>query len=139
MDFISNKRALEYIRSLKPMQKKSFSDMYKKANPLAIDLMTKMLAFNPKKRISVDEALRHPYLKDLHNPASETECDRPFDFEFENVEMSKEVLQEFVWDEIYRFGPFLKGVKGKGRGSYAGQAGVKKAVEGGASASSEKK
>lgn len=139
MDFISNKRALEYIRSLKPMQKKSFSDMYKKANPLAIDLMTKMLAFNPKKRISVDEALRHPYLKDLHNPASETECDRPFDFEFENVEMTKEVLQEFVWDEIYSFRPFLKGVKGKGRGSYAGQAGVKKAAEGGASASSEKK
>jgi serine/threonine protein kinase len=53
------------------------------ANPLALDLLDKMLVFNPHKRISVDEALAHPYLKTLHNVKSESECKRMFDFEFE--------------------------------------------------------
>lgn len=33
----------------------------------ALDLLRKMLVFNPHNRITVEEALRHPYLKDFHN------------------------------------------------------------------------
>lgn len=42
--------------------------MYPKANPLAIDLLDKCLTFNPKKRITVEEALAHPYLEPYHDP-----------------------------------------------------------------------
>ncbi|CAN0310850.1 unnamed protein product, partial [Discosporangium mesarthrocarpum] len=34
---------------------------------LALDLLSKMLVFNPAKRITVGEALEHPYLRDLHS------------------------------------------------------------------------
>jgi mitogen-activated protein kinase 1/3 len=30
-----------------------------------------MLIFDPKKRITIDEALKHPYLKELHYPDDE--------------------------------------------------------------------
>ena len=33
----------------------------------ALDLLKRMLVFNPKNRISVEEALQHPYMKDFHN------------------------------------------------------------------------
>lgn len=33
----------------------------------ALDLIRRMLVFNPKNRLSVEEALNHPYLKDFHN------------------------------------------------------------------------
>ena len=33
---------------------------------IALDLLKKLLIFDPTKRITVDEALRHPYLKALH-------------------------------------------------------------------------
>ena len=35
----------------------------KKGSPLAIDLLKKMLAFDPSKRSSVQEALDHPYFE----------------------------------------------------------------------------
>src|SRR5688500_2128249 len=46
MKFISNEKALEYIKSLKKKPKIPFSKIYKDANPLALDLMEKMLTFN---------------------------------------------------------------------------------------------
>ena len=59
-------------------------------NPLAVDLIKKMLTFDPKKRITVDEALKHEYLNKLHveddEPASETVS--AFDFDFELYELT---------------------------------------------------
>jgi hypothetical protein len=34
----------------------------------AIDLMKKLLMFNPSKRLTVDEALQHPYLAQFYDP-----------------------------------------------------------------------
>ncbi len=65
--------------------------------PQALDLMEKMLKFNPRKRITVDEALAHPYFTALHNPETEPACPEPFDFSFEQVRVLSRrfaVLQE---------------------------------------------
>ena len=45
------------------------------ACPPAIDLMEKMLQFDPSKRIDVEEALKHPYLLTLHDPTDEVTCE----------------------------------------------------------------
>jgi serine/threonine protein kinase len=34
--------------------------LFPQANPLALDLLGKLLAFDPSKRISCEEALEHP-------------------------------------------------------------------------------
>lgn len=36
-----------------------------------MDLLDKMLTFNPNKRITVEEALAHPYLEQYYDPADE--------------------------------------------------------------------
>jgi serine/threonine protein kinase len=71
LSWISNSKALQYIRSLRKKERVPFQKIYPNASPLAIDLLTKLLEFNPHKRISVDEALAHPYLQSLHNPEEE--------------------------------------------------------------------
>lgn len=42
--------------------KRPFDDMMPDAPKEGVDLMKKLLHFNPDKRISVDEALRHPFV-----------------------------------------------------------------------------
>ena len=44
-----------------------FTEMFPSANPLALDLLEKMLAFNPSNRITVEEALKHPYMEPVSN------------------------------------------------------------------------
>lgn len=52
-------------------------------SPIAIDLLSKMLAFHPDDRCTVEQALAHPYLKDFHGQMSEPVARTAFDFEFE--------------------------------------------------------
>ena len=37
--------------------------------------MLKLLQFNPKKRLTAEEALEHPYVADFHNIEEEVVCD----------------------------------------------------------------
>jgi mitogen-activated protein kinase 1/3 len=38
---------------------------------IALDLLDKMLTFNPHKRINVEMALAHPYLEQYYDPSDE--------------------------------------------------------------------
>jgi len=50
---------------------KSFQDLCPKASEDAIDLMVKLMKFNPNERISAEEALNHRYVASFHNPKDE--------------------------------------------------------------------
>ena len=62
------------------MQRVNFRAMYPDASPKSIDLMERMLQFDPRKRITVEEALQHPYLAQLHDPASEPSAPSEFSY-----------------------------------------------------------
>lgn len=66
--FVLTNKALNYLDTFKLTQeKKDFAHMFAVAPPEAIDLLAKMLAFNPYFRMSVDEALSHPFFADVRN------------------------------------------------------------------------
>ncbi|KAJ4299429.1 Serine/threonine kinase mps1 [Kalmusia sp. IMI 367209] len=95
---IGSPRAQDYVRNLPYMQKVSFQSLFRQANPDALDLLDRMLAFDPSSRISVEEALEHRYLHIWHDASDEPNCPTTFDFHFEVVEdigeMKKMILQE---------------------------------------------
>jgi serine/threonine protein kinase len=68
----------------------------------AIDLVKKMLIFDPRKRITVKEALNHPYLTNLHCEEDEPESEplSPFDFDFEIYDIKKEDYKDLIYEEI---------------------------------------
>ena len=61
-----------------------------------------MLIFDPRKRISVNEALAHPYLANLHCEEDEPESESlsAFDFDFEIYDIKKEDYKNLIFEEI---------------------------------------
>lgn len=77
-----------------------FEHLYPEATPLALDMLRRLLSFDPEQRITCDEALEHPYLAVWHDPNDEPVCANKFDFSFEQVDdidgMKKLILQEVI-------------------------------------------
>ncbi len=48
--------------------------------------LVQMMEFDPRKRINVIDALKHPWLAQLHDPAAEPSAPSTFEFEFEEAE-----------------------------------------------------
>lgn len=71
LNCIHNVKARTYLQSLPIKPKVPFSRLYPDADPRALDLLDRMLTFNPNNRITVDEALAHPYFSQYYDPADE--------------------------------------------------------------------
>ena len=54
---------------------------------LAIDLLERMLVFDPKKRITATDALAHPYLAPYHDPTDEPVAEEKFDWSFNDADL----------------------------------------------------
>ena len=57
LSYITNEGALKYIRSLPRRTKQNYQNIFQQANPKGLDLLQKMLTFNPNSRYTVEECL----------------------------------------------------------------------------------
>ncbi|MDR3547332.1 MAG: protein kinase [Candidatus Pacebacteria bacterium] len=88
VSFVEDKTAQEYIKGFASVfgvyPKVNLKDAFKAADPLAIDLLERLLTFNPYYRITVQEALKHRYFEDIRNKAIETEFMEPVHLQTED-------------------------------------------------------
>ncbi|XP_055655852.1 mitogen-activated protein kinase 15 isoform X1 [Falco peregrinus] len=64
------------INCMSSRQRVTFEEILPSSTPLpALDLLKKLLVFNPDKRLTAEEALQHPYVKRFHCPAREPSLD----------------------------------------------------------------
>ncbi|KAG0347673.1 Mitogen-activated protein kinase [Gamsiella multidivaricata] len=79
-----------------------FQQLYPRASPLAIDLLQKLLNFDPAARITVEQALAHPYLAAYHEEDDEPVHDKVFDFSFEVIDRIEE-MKRLIAQEVMSF------------------------------------
>jgi mitogen-activated protein kinase 6 len=104
LDFV-NENARRYIRQLPRHASQSLSEKFPHVHPSAIDLVEKMLTFDPRQRITVEGALAHPYLASLHDISDEPVCTAPFSFDFEQHALSEEQMKDLIQQEALAFNP----------------------------------
>lgn len=100
---ITSDRVRSYVQNLPSRAAVPLSKLYPQAEQEALDLLAAMLHFDPHDRISVTQALEHPYLAKYHDPDDEPTCVPAFDFEFDKLSMSKEQIKEAILIEIQDF------------------------------------
>lgn len=74
IDAIQSNLAATMLDSLPPTRTRNFHDFFPSASDDALDLIRRTLQFNPLKRLTVEQALRHPYVAQFHNADDEPSC-----------------------------------------------------------------
>jgi mitogen-activated protein kinase 15 len=66
--------ATKIFATIPPIKKTSLESLFSTASEDAIDLMNRLLKFNPADRLTVEEALEHSYVAQFHNIDNEPIC-----------------------------------------------------------------
>ncbi|CAH9099538.1 unnamed protein product [Cuscuta europaea] len=104
---IRNEKARRYLSSMRRKRPIPFCQKFPNADPLALRLLEKMLAFDPKDRPNAEEALADPYFRNLARVEREPSAQpvTKMEFEFERRRITKEDVRELIYREILEYHP----------------------------------
>lgn len=108
--FVTDGKANDYLNAFPKKEKVDLSTVYPGAGEEAIDLLHKILVFNPYFRISIDECLDHPFFKKVRKIDREAISDHPIKFDWEKEHLDRKKLREHFLEEIsyFKTKPFSK-------------------------------
>ncbi|XP_010102161.2 mitogen-activated protein kinase 20 [Morus notabilis] len=106
---VRNDKARRYLTTMRKKQPVPFAQKFPNADPLAVRLLERLLAFDPKDRPTAEEALADPYFKGLAKVEREPSCQpiTKMEFEFERRRVTKEDIRELIFREILEYHPQL--------------------------------
>lgn len=67
---------------------------------LAINLLEKMLVFDPRTRIDATDALAHEYVSPYHDPTDEPVAAEKFDWSFNDADLPVDTWKVMMYSEI---------------------------------------
>ncbi|KAL6343407.1 hypothetical protein AAG906_024772 [Vitis piasezkii] len=104
---VRNEKARRYLSSMRKKKPIPLSQKFPNADPLALRLLERMLAFEPKDRPSAEEALADPYFKGLAKVEREPSAQpvTKLEFEFERRRITKEDVRDLIYREILEYHP----------------------------------
>lgn len=97
--------AVTMLETISTTKTRSLKSMFPKCDPIELDLLSKLLKFNPNKRITVEEALEHPYVAEFHDQYKETEivCEKPIKIPIDdNVKYTVKEYRQKLYDDILK-------------------------------------
>ncbi|CEJ55653.1 hypothetical protein PMG11_01901 [Penicillium brasilianum] len=108
---ITSENTLKFIRSLPKRSRRSLATIIPTACRTAINLLDKLLQFDPEKRCSAAAALESEYLAPYHDPEDEPVAPKSCDWSFLEADLSVDVWKTIMYAEVLDYheqcgGPF---------------------------------
>jgi serine/threonine protein kinase len=103
IDLISGLGGKDALRSLGRRNAADLKALLGNPNPLAVDLVAKMLAFDPSKRCNVHQALDHPWLMGYRDVATEQVANSAFRCDLDSrdaSELGRAGLQRVIFNDM---------------------------------------
>lgn len=109
ISLVRNDKSRKYLTDMRRKNPVPFAQKFPKVDPLALRLLERMLAFDPKDRPSAEEALADPYFKGLAKMEREPSSQpiSKLEFDFERRRLTKEDIRELIYREILEYHPQL--------------------------------
>jgi mitogen-activated protein kinase 1/3 len=102
LEILEDFKDKEQLKKIGKDAKLRFKERFHECPPAAVDLLRRMLTFDPKKRITVEQALEHEYLSALHCTDDEPQTTpvSAYDFDFEIFDLKREDYKDLLYEEV---------------------------------------
>jgi len=140
IEAINSPFAATMLESLPETQPRSLASMFPNAPEDALDILSKLLQFNPNKRITADQSLEHPYLEQFHNPEEEIACEQPIQIPIsDNKKLSVAAYRDELYNSVIKVNQAEVKKKSTKKKATSAEKKVKKPKEGEKKKDGEKK
>ncbi|KAJ5277491.1 Mitogen-activated protein kinase hog1 [Penicillium chrysogenum] len=100
---IGSENTLRFVKSLPKRERHPLANKFRNADADAVDLLERILVFNPTERIRAAEALAHEYLAPYHDPTDEPVAQEKFDWSFTNLDLPVDTWKTMMYSETLDF------------------------------------
>jgi p38 MAP kinase len=117
---IASENTLRFVQSLPKRERVDFRQKFANADDSAIDMLEKMLVFDPKKRVDATNGLEHEYVSPYHDPSDEPVAAEPFDWSFNDADLPVDTWKVMMYSEILDFHQVTENAENASEGAIAG-------------------
>ena len=100
IDSMQSPQAAAIIDSLKITRRKNLKDMFPLLSVEGLNFIKRLLQFNPSKRPTIEQALRHPYVSQFHDDDEEISCKKIIEIPLDDHKYSIREYREKLYNDI---------------------------------------
>lgn len=100
---MTDTKAIDYLRTFGEIPPTDLKAKYPAATDEGVDFLSRILTFNPYFRLSVEEAINHPFLQKVRKQQKEQFDTQVVQVPFEKEELDKDRLRQLFLEQFSHF------------------------------------